>query len=216
MRLSFQGEHVLRQEHLMNRRHCLLAMAGMLAAPSTLAQTSLKPQRLSQLPGAGQAGREMQVFQVKALGLEIWLDNQPTWDAEIHMNNGRPVFGARPPEPFDPPAAMTVAAWPEEKLPDLLIPAMARNAIRTAAPNFGLPASQAKELVPKAATYGVLRGMEGEFVGRIQGIDMDVRIFVGQSSGQYPVVLTFYTPKGGLKQLADVIDRSWGHLAYMA
>ncbi|HEX5737371.1 MAG TPA: hypothetical protein VFY22_02575, partial [Hydrogenophaga sp.] len=191
-------------------------VAGMLVAPLTLARTSLKPQRLSQVPGAGHAGREMQVFQVKALGLEIWVDNQPTWDAEIVMNNGRPVFAARPPELFDPPAAFTVAAWPEEKLPDLLIPAMARNAIQTAAPNFGLSASQASGLIPKAATYGVLKGREADFVGRMQGIDMDVRIFVGQSSGRYPVVLTIYTPMGRVRQLADVIDRSWGQLAYMA
>ncbi|MDR7148997.1 hypothetical protein J2W49_000946 [Hydrogenophaga palleronii] len=87
---------------------------------------------------------------------------------------------------------------------------------QTAAPNFGLSASHAKGIVPKAASYGVLKGREADFVGRMQGIDMDVRIFVGQATSRYPVVLTIYTPKGGLKQLADVIERSWGQLAYMA
>lgn len=204
----------MNSNELWSRRHWLLAMAGTLSAPIALAQTALKPQRLSRLPGAGANGPEMQVFLVKALGLEIWVD--AAWDTDMHMKNGRATFVATSPESLDLPAATTVSAWPEEKLPDMLVPAMARNAIRTAAPNFGLPASQAKAIVPTPASYGVLKGGQADFVGKIQGIDMDVRIFVGQAKGQYPVVLTAYAPKGGLKQLADVINRSWGHLDYLA
>jgi hypothetical protein len=199
---------------LWNRRHWLLAMAGALSAPLAVAQTPLKPLRISRLPGAGANGPEMQVFQVKDLGLEIWMD--AGWDADMHMNNGRATFVATSPESFDLPAAITVSTWPEKKLPDILVPAMARSAIRTAAPNFGLPASQAKAIVPTLASYGVLKGGQADFIGKIQGIDMDVRIFVGQAKGQYPVVLTFYAPKGGLNQLVEVINRSWGHLDYLA
>ena len=198
----------------LNRRHLLLVIAGALSAPLAFAQTLLKPQRMSRLPGAGANGTEMQVFEVKALGLEIWMD--AGWDADMHMNKGRATFVATSPESSNLPAATTVSSWPEEKMPDILVPAMARSAIRTAAPNFGLPVSQAKAIVPIPATYGVLKGGQADFVGKIQGIDMDVRIFVGQAKGRYPVVLTVYAPKGGLKQLADAINRSWGHLDYLA
>ena len=109
----------------------------------------------------------MQVFQVNALSLEIWMD--AGWDADMQMNNGRPTFVATSPESSGLPAATTVSAWPEEKLPDILVLAMARSAIRTAAPNFGLPASNAKVIVPTPTSHGVLKGGQADFVGDFKG-----------------------------------------------
>ena len=44
---------------------------------------------------------------------------------------------------------------------------------------------------------------------------MDVRIFVGQARGRYPVVLTLYTLQGKMQNLNEVVRRTWGNVDYL-
>ncbi len=200
---------------LITRRDGLLAATAMLIAPLALAQPASRPHRIAKVLSAERALREMQIYEVKSMGLEIWVENQPAWEVGTQMHNGRPVFTARTPENYHPPAAMTVAAWQDKAVSDAQFPDVARSAIRHGAQNFGVSVGDARAVAVLPATHGALQGWEADFVGRAQSMAMDVRIFVGQASGRYPVVLTMYTMQGKMTHLNEVVRRAWGNLAYL-
>lgn len=210
----------------MNRRTwglgALCSLAGAVVPVQASAQAAaanqapaLRPHRMAKVLSADRALREMQIYEVKSLGLEIWVENQPAWEVVTQMHNGRPTFGARSPENYHPPAAMTVAAWQDKPVTDAQFADVARSAIRHAAQNFGVTAGEARAIAALPATHGVLQGWEADFAGHAQSMDMDVRLFVGQASGRYPVVLNMYTMRGKMVHLNEVVRRSWGNLAYL-
>ncbi|WP_114970021.1 hypothetical protein [Rhodoferax ferrireducens] len=160
--------------------------------------------------------REMQIHKVPELGLAIWVENQPPWEAELSQTSGHPSFIVQSPDHHHPPVVMTYASWPQERVSDAQLPPVASSAIQRASQNFGLNLAQARTVSRSAAQYGVLSGFEGQFVGRVQGIAMDVRVFVGQTSGRFPVALSIYTLEGKMGHLGEVLRRSWGQLAYLA
>jgi hypothetical protein len=194
--------------HLLSRRQCLQASA--LAAWAGVTQSTLAQAR----PQARHL-REMQIHPVPALGLRIWVENQPPWEAELNQASGHPSFIVQSPEQHHPPVVMTYASWPQERVSDTQLPQVAHTAIQRASQNFGLNLAQARAVVPRAAHYGGFRGFEGQCVGRMQGIAMDVKIFVGQHSGRFPVALSIYTLEGKMGHLAEVLRRSWGQLEYL-
>jgi hypothetical protein len=160
--------------------------------------------------------REMQIHKVPELGLIIWVENQPPWEAELSHASGHPSFIVQSPDQYHPPTVMTYASWPHEHVPDVQLAQVANTAIQRASQNFGLNLGQARAVSRSAAQYGVLSGFEGQFVGRVQGVAMDVKVFVGQTSGRFPVALSLYTLKGKMGHLGEVLRRSWGQLAYLA
>jgi hypothetical protein len=109
---------------------------------------------------------------------------------------------------------MTYASWPTERVADAIINQVAHSAIARASQNFGLNASRARGVPKLPASHGVLQGLEGAFTGKVEGVAMDVRIFVGQAAGRFPVALSIYTLSGKMNHLTEVIRRSWGKLEY--
>ena len=211
----------------MNRRAwglgALCTLAGTLVHEQASAKAAaadqaaaLRPHRMAKVLSADRALREMQIYEVKALGLEVWVENQPAWEVGTPMHNGRLTFTARSPEDYHPPAAMTVASWPDKPVSDSQFAGVARSAIRYGAQNFGVSAGEARSIAVLPATHGVLQGWEADFAGRAQSMAMDVRIFVGQTSGRFPVVLTLYTLQGKMRNLDEVVRRMWGNLAYLS
>jgi len=160
--------------------------------------------------------REMQIHKVPELGLAIWVENQPPWEAELSQASGRPSFIVQSPDQHHPPVVMTYASWPQERVSDAQLPQVASSAIQRASQNFGLNLAQARAVPRRAVQYGVLSGFEGQCVGRVEGIAMDVRIFIGQTSGKFPVALSIYTLEGKMGHLGEVLRRSWGQLRYLA
>lgn len=162
------------------------------------------------------AQREMQIFKVTDLGLEVWVENQPTWETQQTSATGRPIFAAESPVGYHPATVMTYASWPKEKVHDNLLYETAVGAIRRASQNFGVSENHSRAIFPTAATYGSLTGFEGNFAGVAQGTTMDVKIFVGQASGKFPVVMTIYTQEGKMVHLNEQIRRAWGKVKYLA
>lgn len=163
----------------------------------------------------GRSLREMQVHKVPALGLEIWVENQPPWDVQLTNEPGRPTFVAKSPNDYHPPTVMSYVSFPREKVQDDRMQLMALSAIRRASMNFGLTEAQSRSINPNAASYGVLRGFEGVFIGKAHGSLMDVQIFVGQAPGRFPVVLTMYTMRDKLPNLVEQRRRAWTKLQYL-
>jgi hypothetical protein len=189
------------------RRHlCGSALGCLLPLHASTAQPQGKPQR--QL-------REMQVFEVPELGLSIWVENQPPWESGLTQTNGRPVFVAESPSNHHPPLAMTYASWPQERVPEGQMLQVATSAVQRASENFGLNRAQARAIAVRPATYGVLSGGEGKFAGNVDGVLMDVLVFVGQAEGRFPVALSIYTIAGKLIHTGEVLRRSWGRLSYL-
>lgn len=187
------------------RREILKAIAAgfILLAPQLLAAT--EPRRL----------REMQIFSVSQLGLKIWVENQPTWEADLNPDTPHPTFIAQSPSNYHPPTVMTYASWIKEKVTDQQILKVADTAISRASQNFGLNKVASRSLTKTQKQYGDLTGLESTFVGKVQGVPMDVKIFVGQADGKFPVALSIYTLKDKMPLLEEVIRRSWGKLAYL-
>lgn len=158
--------------------------------------------------------REMRIHKVPELGLVIWTENQPTWEATLSQINGRPSFIVQSPDNNHPPAVMTYGSWPQERVPADQFDTMAQVAIQRASQNFGFNIAQARNIKTKPLTYGTLQGVEGNFVGRVEGVEMDVKVFVGQQAGQFPVALSIYTLKGKMPHLVEVVRRAWTKLSY--
>ena len=159
--------------------------------------------------------REMSIHKIKELGLEIWIENQPEWEASLIKIGGLPTFSASSPTNYHPPAAMMFQSFPKEKVPAPLFYEMAKQAIRRASGNWGLNANLARAILVTPQNYGVLEGYEGNFVGLYDAVRMDVKMFVGQSPGRYPVVMWIYTLEGKMSHLGEVVRRSWGRLKYL-
>jgi hypothetical protein len=176
------------------------------------------------LPGLAQAPapavparrlREMQIFEVGELGLAIWVENQPPWDARLIQDKGRPLFVAESPERYHPPMVMTFSGWREQGVPQGQMLAVASSAIRRAGENFGVPPGRARAIAAQPTSYGVLSGAEGRFSGRVDGVLTDVVVFVGQAPGRFPVALSLYTIAGKAQHAGEVLRRSWGRLSYL-
>ncbi|MDY7575711.1 hypothetical protein [Actimicrobium sp. CCI2.3] len=183
------------------QRRVVFALAAILA---------MQPAALLAKP----ALREMQIHKVPALGLEIWVENQPAWDAKLVDVAGHPTFVAQSPSTYHPPTVMTYASWPKLLVTPNMLPDVAASAIRQASQHFGLDPGRGRMLTIKPASHGALQGFEADFAGKSEGVAMDVRIFVGQAPGQFPVALTVTTLPGKMAHLEECIRRGWGRLNY--
>jgi hypothetical protein len=159
--------------------------------------------------------RQMQIYSIPELGIKVGAENQPPWEVNISHEGKQATFTAQSPENYYPPTAMTFTAFPKEKVATAQLPIIASSAIERASQNFGLTEAQANTLIKTPAQYGVLQGYESNFHTQLQGTSMDVKIFVGQAKGQYPVALSIYTLAGKMPLLSEVIRRSWDNLAYL-
>jgi hypothetical protein len=192
-----------------SRRSCLQRLAVALAGAGLGAAWA-------QETSAPTALREMQIHRVRELGLVIWTENQPPWEVALRRDSGRPSFVAESPALYHPPSAIAYSSWPDERVAPALVQTLARTAIRQAAQNFGLNAARARTVAVAPARHGVLQGFEANFVGHVQGVAMDVKLFVGQEAGRFPVVCSAYTLQDKMAHLAQVIRRGWGQVSYLA
>lgn len=196
----------------MMRRRWLGTAALSLLGTMAQAQSQPAPRK----PPPLRALREMQIHRVAELGLDIWVENQPAWETQmIPAAGGHPSFVAQSPDSYVPPTVMSYTAWPRQRVAQEELAPLARIAIRRASQNFGLNAGQSRGLFPVAASHGVLEGFEADFAGRAHRQALDVKVFVGQTPGRYPVALSVYTQQGKLDQLAEVLRRGWGQLKYL-
>lgn len=177
------------------------------------------------LPGAQAQGgkgaekkpelRHMQIYRVKELGLEIWVENQPPWETQLSTATGRPTFVAESPDSYHPPTIMTYASWPQEKVAPDGMYHMAGAAIRRASQNFGVSRERSLSIPLREAQYGDIQGYEGWFTGKADGVAMDVSVFVGQAPGKFPVVFNVYTARGKLPSLSEQLRRAWTNVKYL-
>lgn len=187
----------------------LAAMLLWATAPLAFAQ------RISPARNEQRAMREMHIYQVKELGLEVWIEGQPEWDVQLQQHNSRPLLVAQSPNRYHPPAALTFGVWDKGLIGNDEWEGVARAAILQGGRNFGLSEGMVRTLPIEAASYGPLNGWQGQFVG-LAGTDrVDVRVFVGRAPNKPIVVLTAYTLAGKFEHLHEVIRRSWGSVLYL-
>ena len=197
------------------RLHRAAAMTVLAALLATLAPCTVLGQTSNNAPAASRALRQMQIHKVRELGLEIWVENQPPWDAELSNASGHPTFVAQSPEGYHPPTVMTYASWPGENVIPAMLADMASTAVRRASRNFGLSEARAGGLELTPARYGSLVGYESVFPGVADRMAVDVLVFVGQAPGRFPVALSLYTMRGKMASLDEQRRRAWGKLAYL-
>ena len=181
----------------------------------SLALGSVSLAAVAQNVKPSRALREMSIHRVKELGLQIWIENQPAWDASLTSTGEQPTFNAVSPSNYHPPAAMLFQSYPKEKVSTADFQNMAKQALRRASVNWGLLPAETRAIPLTTQKYGILEGFEGNFVGKSAEVLMDVKIFVGQSEGRFPVFLWIYTPQGKMDNLSEVIRRSWSKLTYL-
>jgi hypothetical protein len=166
--------------------------------------------------GRFRSKREMWRRPTPELGLEIWIENQPAWEDELVQVNGQTQLAVQSPDSYHPPAAILYASWPAQRVAEGdELKWVADAAIRRAGENFGLNKHRSRLIEVAPAVRGALKGYAGEFVGRVEGVDMDVSIFIGQAPGRFPVSVTVYTLKGKMPLLSEVLRRSFAKLGYL-
>jgi hypothetical protein len=200
----------------------VLSLLGLMAASSAVFAESPITSASAPAPVMGRALnpakslRQMQIHKLPALGLSIWTEDQPEWIVKLDQTPGkRPSFQVQSPEFYHPPTAMIYTSFRGEKVSTEGFPAMAKTAIQYASLNFGLKMDKARTIPVKAATYGVLKGFEGDFVGFANGTELDVKVFIAQEPGKFPIALNIYTVKGKMSNLSEVIRRGWGNVSYL-
>ena len=164
---------------------------------------------------AERAQREMQIHKVAELGLEIWVENQPPWEAELMKASTLQSFVVQSPADYYPPAVMTYISLPGSVVDNANMLGVATTAIRRASENYRVPGTQRVVLKPQPAQHGPFTGDEASFDGWANGEAVEVRVFVGHVPGRFPVAMQAYTQKGKLAQLSQPIRRAWGNLKYL-
>jgi hypothetical protein len=159
--------------------------------------------------------REMQIHKVRELGLEIWVENQPPWSAELLKAATLPRFVVQSPADYYPPAVMTYIGMPGSAVDPNALLDVATTAIRRAAENYNLPGPQRVVLKPTPVSYGAFNGYEATFDGWANSEAVEVKVFVGQAAGGFPVAMQAYTLRGQLAQLREPIRRAWASLKYL-
>lgn len=172
-------------------------------------------QRISPARSARRALREMQIYQVTELGLEIWIEGQPEWGVHLQQLNGRHLLVAQSPESYHPPAALIFGAWDQSSVGEGQWEGVARSAIGQGGRNFGLSEGNVRAIQVEVCTHGLLSGWQGQFVGKVGPDRVDVRVFVGRAVGKPIVLLTAYTLEGKFDHIEEVIRRCWGSVTYL-
>jgi hypothetical protein len=159
--------------------------------------------------------RPMIIHRVAELGLEIWTEKDPEWEARLVTREGmRPTFVAESPFNSYPPAGMSWAC-PGIKFTEAEFERSARSAVSQAASNYSLAADVIERIVMTPATYGELRGFQADFSAFVQGLPVDVRVFFGHVPGKPAVAMQVFAQAGKLASLNEQIRRSWGNVRYL-
>jgi hypothetical protein len=159
------------------------------------------------------AKRPMKVVKQAEIGLEIWVEYRPAWNYETVNIGRKATLVASSPDNYYPPAVMSYAGFPELRVKNYELEDVARAAIERAAANYQARIGKDFQLTP--ATYGTLAGFEGDLSGRVEGVPVDVRIFVGQQDGHWPVSMSIYTLAGKLPHVSEQIRRAWTNVSYL-
>jgi hypothetical protein len=157
--------------------------------------------------------RPMRIHRVTQLGLEIWTEGDPEWDARLATLHDRPVFAAETPALAYPPAGMTWTSQQAIRFTAEELEMAARGALHQAARNYGM--RNVEELTLEPARYGALSGYESRFPGLAHGTRVDVQVFIGHQPGRPTVLAHAYTLEGKLDHIREHIRRSWTNLRYL-
>ena len=185
------------------------ALAGLIAAAAFGSALAAEPVATTR------AQREMQIHKVAALGLEIWVENQPPWEAALNQAATLQTFVVQSPPDYYPPAVMSYLAVPGRSVDDAALPAVALTAIRRAAENYRISPTKRVVLQPQPARYGALSGYEASFDGWANDEAVEVKVFVGHEPGRPPVAMHVYTLRGKLAHLSEPIRRAWTKVRYL-
>lgn len=208
----------MRDERALQRRGFLTATGAMGAAALVLPAWARDPApRAAEFPGSDGRPVPMLVHEIRQLGIAVWTDAQPEWETSLQRGRGGgpPTFVVESPDDHQPPAVMTITAWRKERVPAEHLQTMAVTAIRTASGNYGVSKARALAIDVQPQAWGGLSGYQGVFTGRAQGTRMDVKVFVGQQDGKYPVVAQIYTLAGKMKEFDEIIRRCWSNINYL-
>lgn len=159
------------------------------------------------------AKRPMSVFHAHALGVEVWVEQQPAWTVTEHSERAQSVLLASTPPHYYPPATLSYATLHLSRARTAELAELARGMIDGAARRFGVQDPSAIALTP--AHYNNIPGYEAIFVGSAEGARYDVKVFVGRQPGRSPIALEAYTLEGKLPALSEALRRAWSHVRYM-
>jgi len=162
---------------------------------------------------AGADPRSMVINRLPELGLEIWTEAVPAWHTRIEQHKGRPVFIAKTPLNYYPPASMSWTTLRFDLGTDEELVALVDSALAKAKKHYQVPATTPVKI--DSAVYGPLKGFEGQFRGHNEGDVVDVHFFVGQQAGKPAVVMQALTLPDKLPHLRYQIERSWHYLKYI-
>lgn len=159
--------------------------------------------------------RPMLIHKLPELGLQIWTEMTPEWLVETTRHKNRPVFTAQTPVASYPPAAFTFTSFEEMRIDDTELREVAAEVVNAALSNYHASDAVTAWEALTPVTYGVLKGYELRFNGIADGEQVEVAVFLGQSRGEFPVLLQAYTLNGKLDAIAENMRRSWASVRYL-
>jgi len=159
--------------------------------------------------------RYMRVYEVKALGLEVWTEKYPNWDIELEHINGQPIFIAESPRNYYPPSVMTVTTFKKLNVDKNELKEVAQSAFEQSAKNFGVSGKEISKLKIQAQEFKHLKGYETTFDGVANGENVTVRVFIGRQEGKPVVSMMAYTYRGKISHIKEQLRRTWDNVSYL-
>lgn len=164
--------------------------------------------------GQERAKREMKVWQLGSLGVQIWVEQQPAWTVSSYYEGGQKVFMVSTPPGYYPPANMTYVTFRDAAARRADVRVLAHGLVDGIHEKFGGTAAQAIDMKP--ADYNGIAGFETTFTAKHDGAAYDVRVFVGKREGYPPLAMEVYTPAGMMNALREPIRRAWSNVEYIS
>ena len=165
------------------------------------------------LPAQERAKRAMEIHSVPEIGLKVWVENEPPWEAKLARRGTVIQYVVESPDQYHPPTALIYGIYTGVTGDYRDLRTVAETAVRTAANGYGV--RQSENLQVRAAGYGTLSGYETQFTGRLNGEPVEVRLFIGGEPGKPLVLAQAITQPGKLVHLSEVLRRAWSNLSYL-
>lgn len=157
--------------------------------------------------------RAMDIHSVPEIGLEVWVEQEPPWEAMLARQGKKVQYVVESPDHYHPTTALIYSTYRGVSGDYPHLKTVAQTAVRTAAAGYG--AQDSEQISVRSARYGKLSGYEADFEGRLNGLPIEVRLFIGGQAGKPLVTAQAITQPGKLRYLSEVLRRAWTNLSYL-
>lgn len=153
--------------------------------------------------------------QYQKIGIRFEVYSQPLWEPTVDSSNRYSSVIINSPENHFPIVQYNITPFPDMRVNNREIHAVALSAMKTAKTRFGRKPIIVEERFVKK-TRGIFSGYETTFDAHIEGIDISVLYFVGKHDIDNRLIsMSAQTQKGRLPHIREHVRRTFDWVDYL-